>query len=282
MSRQGASLAAFVGTTPNIGTTAAAFATSYRMAGASIDPIAYFCLNLKSAKLHRFLGEDEPSVSLDKLRPELIAQSLTPDKLRRAASPITRLPNLHILFGNMVRDQAEFFTPEEINHLLEVARQTFAFVILDVSAYWDNAATVCALRTADVRILVTTPALSHFQEDGKRWITQVSPLFGVTPNQYETVIIQNSHGTGGYRMKEICKELGTSSLGQFKLSESMFGQLDSGRYEEWLRGDIQGKQAMNEPAKQLMKSHGIRPILPALRSQPWHRKLMTHRRGSSS
>ncbi|MGO4370321.1 hypothetical protein AB4Z21_05890 [Paenibacillus sp. MCAF20] len=282
MSRQDASLAAFVGTTPNIGTTAASFATAYRMAGASSDSIAYFCLNLKSAKLHRFLGEDEPEVSLDKLRPELIAQTLTPDKLRRAASPITKLPNLHVLFGNMVRDQAEFFSPEEVNHLLDVARETFAYVILDVSAYWDNAATVCALRMADVRILVTTPALSHFQEDGKRWINQVSPLFGVTPDQYETVIIHNSHGSGGYRMKEICKELGTTSLGQFKLGESLFSQLDSGRYEEWLRSDAQGKQAMDEPAKQLMHRHGIHPVFKPGRTQPWHRKLMTHRRGSSS
>lgn len=283
MSRDMAPMAAFIGTTPNIGTTAVSFATAYRMAEAAGDrEIGYLCLNLKSAKIHRFLGADEPPVSLDKLRPELIPQTLSPDKLCRAAAPITKLSNLRILFGNMVRDQAEFFAPEEMNHLLAVAERTFDFVVLDVSPYWDNAATICALRKASSRILVTTPALSHFQEDGKRWINQVSPLFGVASDQYETVVIQHLSGNGGFQMKHICKELGTAPLGQFRLSEQMFSQLDSGRYETWLREDRQGKQAMGEPAKQLMRKHGIRPFITARHAQPWYRKLMDHRKGRDS
>ncbi|WP_138755175.1 hypothetical protein [Paenibacillus sinopodophylli] len=277
-----APLAVFVGTTPNIGTTAAAFAAAYRIGEESGKPIGYLCLNLKSAKMHRYLGVDEPLVTLDKLRPELRSYSLTPDMLRRAAYPVPHQPNVQVLFGNMMRDQAEYFTPEEAEHLLAVAEQTFAFVIADVGAYWDNAATICALRKAGSRVLVTTPLLSHFQEDGRRWIGQVSPLFGINPEQYDAILINGPWRNGGYQMKHICKELGTSALGQLQLSEQVSTQLDNGTYAQWLKTDSGGTEAMRGPAKAIMQRHGIRSIGMSVAVQPWYRKLLSHRNGTSS
>ncbi|KRE32688.1 hypothetical protein [Paenibacillus sp. Soil522] len=277
-----APLAVFIGTTPNIGTTTAAFAAAYRMAEAIGKPVGYLCLNLKSAKIHRYIGVDEPLVTLDKLRPELRSCTLTPEKLRRAAYPVPSLPNLQVLFGNRMRDQAEYFTTEEAQHLLAVAERAFSFVVTDVGAYWDNAATICSVRRAGSRILVTTPALSHFQEDGRRWIGQVSPLFGVAPEQYDSVIINGPWRNGGYQMKHICKELGTSPLGRLQLSEPVFSQLDSGTYAEWLKADTEGRQTMREPAKALMKRHGFRSMATSVSVQPWYRKLLAHRNGTSS
>ncbi|MBD2870921.1 P-loop NTPase family protein [Paenibacillus arenilitoris] len=274
-------LVAFIGTTPNIGTTAAAFAAAFRMAEMSGRPVGYLCLNLKSAKIHRYIGVDEPAVTLDKLRPDLRSGTLTAEMLRRAAHPVEGMPNLQVLFGNLMRDQAEYFTPEEADYLLSAAEQAFALVVLDVGAYWDNAATICSVRRASSRVLVTTPSLSHFQEDGRRWIGQVSPLFGVTPEQYDLITINGPWRNGGYQMKHICKELGASQLGQFQLSEPIFSQLDNGAYAGWLRADAAGKNAMQEPAKALMQRHGLRGR-PALAVQPWYRKLLVHRNGTSS
>lgn len=277
-----APLAVFIGTTPNIGTTTAAFATAYRMAEASGKPIGYLCLNLKSAKIHRYIGVNEPLFTLDKLRPELRSCTLTPEKLRRAAYPVPGQPNLQVLFGNLMRDQAEYFTPEEAENLLTVAEQAFVFAVMDVGAYWDNAATICSIRRAGSRVLVTTPALSHFQEDGRRWIGQVSPLFGIAPEQYDSVIINGPSRKGGYQMKHICKELGTSAFGQLQLSEPVFSQLDNGTYAEWLKADTEGRQSMREPARAMMHRHGIRSMASPVSVQPWYRKLLTHRNGTSS
>ncbi|CAM4182056.1 hypothetical protein L1N85_11185 [Paenibacillus alkaliterrae] len=282
MNGAAAPLTAFIGTTPNIGTTAAAFATAYRIAEATGKSIGYLCLNLKSAKIHRYIGVDEPAVTLDKLRPELRSYTLTPDKLRRAAYPVNRQPNLQVLFGNLLRDQAEFFTPEEAEHLLTVAEQAFSFVVLDLGAYWDNAATICSIRRASTRVLVTTSALSHFGEDGRRWIGQVSPLFGVSREQYVSVLIKNPWRSGGFQMKHICKELGTEALGQFQMSEPLFSHLDNGTYADWLGTADEGKQAMRAPAKAIMQRHGIRSMASTIAVQPWYRKLMTHRNGTSS
>lgn len=282
MNGTASSLAVFIGTTPNIGTTSAAFATAYRLAEATGQSIGYLCMNLKSAKIHRYIGIDDPVVTLDKLRPELRSYTLTPDKLRRAAYCIPGQPNLQVLFGNLMRDQAEYFNPEEAEHLLAIAEQTFSFVVVDVGAYWDNAATICSIRRASTRVLVTTPALSHFQEDGRRWIGQVSPLFDIAPRQYDTVIIKKPWRNGGYEMKHICKELGTNALGQLRLTEPLFHQLDNGSYAAWLKEDMEGKQLMKEPAKALMQRHGLRAMGTVITVQPWYRKLLTHRNGTSS
>ncbi|WP_308636155.1 hypothetical protein [Paenibacillus silvisoli] len=276
-----APLITFVGTTPNIGTTSAAFAAACRIAEESGRPVGFLCLNLKSAKAHRFLGIDRPAATLDGLRPELLTGSLLPDKLLRSMHRCRGAPDLYVLFGNMLRDQAEFFTIEELEHLLAVAEQTFSVVIADVGAYWDNAATVCALRKANKRVIVTTSALSHFQEDGQRWIKQLSALFGINARDYEAVIIQQPWGKGGFHVKDICKELGVTFLGEVALTEPLLSQLDSGTLEEWLMTDERGRSMMKEPAKKLVQHYGLKRQA-RMTAQPWYRKLLTHRGGVSS
>ncbi len=271
-------MAAFIGTTPNIGTTAAAFATAYRIAEASGESIGYLCLHLKSAKLHRYLGIDEPLVSLDKLQPELRTFSLTAEKLRRSCYSLPGMPQLQVLFGNLMRDQAEYYSPEAVEHLLTVAQQAFSFVVVDVGAYWDNAATVCSIRSAGSRILTTTSALSHFQEDGRRWIGQISPLFDVSPHQYDCVVIQQPWRSDGYRMQHISKELGMTALGSLQMKESLFGYLDAGDYEEWLKRDSNGRIAMQDSAEKLMKRHQIPVRSTPLTRQRWYRKWRINRK----
>jgi len=272
-----APLIAFVGTTPNIGTTLAAFAAASRIAESGDAAVGYLCLNLKSAKLHRYVGVDRPASGLDTIRPELRDRSLEPAKLLRTTYPIRGIPGLHALFGNMERDQAEFYTAEDIEFLLETARWTFDVVVADVGAYWDNAATVCALREASTRVLATTGALSHFQEDWSRWIGQVSPLFGVPSTSYELLVIQPPWKNGGFHVKNIGKETGLTMIGELRLTEPMMLQLDNGRYDQWL-GSAEGRETMKPSAEAWMRQYGVRKKRPK-HLQPWYRKLLAHRNG---
>jgi hypothetical protein len=183
------------------------------------------------------------------------------------------------LFGNLMRDQAEFYKPSELEHLFTAAEEAFRITVADVGAYWDNAATVSAVRRADVRILATTPAISHFQEDCRRWIGQLSPLFGVPAADYELLLIHSPWRNGGFSMKDVRKETGLRSIGEFRLTEPLLFHLDSGRLEEWLKGNEDGKKAMRDISHDIMERHGIkRP--PAMRIQPWYRKLSAHRNGA--
>lgn len=271
-----APLLTFIGTTPNIGTTIAALATACRIAQSGDASVGYLCLNLKSAKTHRYIGVDEPEITLDSLRPELQTAALDREKLFRSMHRIRSVPNLSILFGNVMRDQAEFIEAQHIDHLLDVAADSFELVIADVGAYWDNAATLCALRRSSSRLVVTTAALSHFQEDGKRWIKHLSALFGIPSQEYEAVLVHSQWRNGGYQVKDICRELGIPLIGEMKLSEPLLSQLDSGTLEEWLARNEEGKAMMEEPAKKLMLHYGLKRK-PVIAAQPWYKKLLAHR-----
>ncbi|MFC4812124.1 hypothetical protein [Paenibacillus sp. GCM10023250] len=278
---QTAPLIAFVGTTPNIGTTTAAFAAACRIAAERECGVGFLCLNLKSAKTHRFLGVDEPATTLDELRPELATRSLNAEKLLRSTHRCRGLPGLRVLFGNLLRDQAEFYAMEEMEHLLAVAAQTFDVVVADVGAYWDNAATICVLRRASTRIVATTGALSHFQEDGQRWLKQLAPLYGIPADSFQGIVIQSPRGKGGFQVKDICNELGVPLLGELALTEELLAQLDSGTLDEWLAGSERGRKTMQASAKAIAEVYGLRrKRKPAL--QPWYKKLLAHRGGVSS
>lgn len=271
-------LAAFAGSTPNIGTSLTAFGTAYRIAALTGRRVGYLCLNLKSAKTHLYLGVDNPDITLDGLRPELRAGTLTADKLRQYAFRSPMLGGLNVLFGNMAREQAEYYEPDDMLQLLAASREAFDLTIADVSAYWDNAATVCAMREADDRFLVTTENLSHFQEDVHRWTGQVGSLFGIMPEQFQLVLLQGTHrSTGGFRVKEIRKETGCTDFTELRLLESVHLQLDSGRLDEWLAAEERNAAAFDAIASPLLTRLNWGDRLQKT-DRPWLRRLMVHRR----
>jgi hypothetical protein len=273
-------LVTFTGTTPNIGTTISAFSAACRIAEYSGQPVGYLCLNLKSSKLHRYVRVERPALSLDRMRPELKAATLSPERLKAAAFRPSGMPNLFVFFGNLLRDQAEFYAPEEIGHLLDAAREAFCLTIADVSAYWDNAATVAAMRAADSRIVATTTALSHFQEDGRRWFGLAQSLFGIEPADCDAVIISPPWRNGGFSLKDVQKETGLRAIGRLNLTEPLLAALDNGALMDWLLTDDSGRKAMDDAARELMNRHGVRFGRSAAQ-QPWYRRLLAHRNGVS-
>lgn len=129
----------FIGSTPNIGTTITSFGIAVGIANYSSQRVGYLCLNLKSSKLHRYIGVEKPETSLDQLRAEIRSHNLRPERLTTYCHTVKGAPGLSVLFGNQLREQAEFFTAEDIEHLIAVAKQTFDLCLIEVNAYWDNA-----------------------------------------------------------------------------------------------------------------------------------------------
>lgn len=226
----------FVGSTPNIGTTVISFAAAYALAASTKDKIGYLCLNLKSSKLHLYLGREEPISTLDRIRAELKAQSLTKERLLRYCDIHREAPNLHILYGNQLREQSEFFAAEEIDCLLRIARASFDLCVVEVNAYWDNAATVCGVLEADSRIVVTTGDLAHFQEDMNRWIRGVGSAFGLEPHSFELIAtqIENHNGADQLTVKDIRKETQMPLLGKMMRYPDLLPALNRGKLLEIL------------------------------------------------
>ena len=249
-------LIAFTGSTPNIGTTVAALGTAFRLAARTGKRVGFLCLNLKSAKTHLYLGVDEPKVTLDAIRPELRAGTLTADKLRAYAQAPPRLRGVHVLFGNLPRDQAEYYEPGQIEHLLRAAREAFDATVVDTGAYWDNAATICAARLADHRFLVSTGQFAHFREDVYRWIVQIAPQFGVRPGDFHLVVLRRPGlDAEGFGLKDICRETGSAGGTELKFDTELGAYLDGGRLDEWL-ADERRAAAFDAVAESLRRKLG--------------------------
>lgn len=227
----------FTGSTPNIGTTVLAFGAAAQLARLSGAPVAFLCLNLKSSKLHHYLGLEPCPAGLDQIRAEMRSGSLTPEFLRGRMEPVRGLPGVHVLFGSLHREQAEFYQPEDIHHLLHTVRQCYSRSVAEVNAYWDNAATIAALMQADDRVLVSTAELGHFQEDVNRGLKQMAPLFGMDPGQFLLAVTQQSKlAADGVGPADAARETGMRLAAAVGWDPELRRCLSQGRLAEYAGG----------------------------------------------
>ncbi|WP_409342610.1 CpaE family protein [Paenibacillus sp. MBLB4367] len=256
---EGGKLIAFVGTTPNIGTTLVSYGAAVRLALDSEASVGYMCLNLKSSKLHRYRGQESAAATLDGIRAELKAQRLDGNRLYGLCEPVRGVPGLRVLYGNMLREQAEFFRPEEIECLLQAARSAFDVCVVEVNAYWDNAATVCVMLHADVRVAVTTGEISHFQEDMHRWVHTVGPIFGLSSGSLDLVVNQLDKRSmlNGIRAKEVRKETGMRLAAEIARFPDIPGYLNEGKILELFTGDHPIRQPAARMADRWIRQWGL-------------------------
>ncbi len=127
-------------------------------------------LNLKSPGIRADLNIQDRDKSNLKLRPKLLTQSLEPSELLNMCVKYRNLSRLHILAGTHRRDTALDVTPEMVQHLLTVAKKTFDITIVDVHTFPDNAATICAVRNADIRWLVTQNNYASYKASWGEWL----------------------------------------------------------------------------------------------------------------
>jgi MinD-like ATPase involved in chromosome partitioning or flagellar assembly len=268
-------LIALVGSTPNIGTTTIAFGLAVRLALDSTQTIGYLCLNLKSSKLHRYTGKDEPRFTLDGLRADLRSNNLKQDKLLKVCETFRTVPRLHVLYGNQIREQADYYTPDEIEQLLEVARKAFDLCLIDVNAYWDNAATVCGMIRADRRIVVTTRELTLFQEDIRRWIKPAASLYGMAPSSFDLIVNQSGGESrrGEIRLKDIRRETAMQPIGEISRHAGLHEYADEGRLLELLGGNHPINTELTWISDKLIALYGLPRAIPAMKPN-----LRQHRR----
>ena len=248
----------FIGSTPNIGTTVAAFGTAAHMAMQTERSVVYMCLNLKSSKIHRYLGIEQPQHTLEGMRAELKSFSLSSDGLRQHAWKVRGCPNLDVIFGNMQREQAEFYTLNDIDCLLQIAAQSYDYCIVDTNAYWDNAATISTMMSAGMRLMVTTEQLGHFQEDMNRWLQPLAPVFGCSPKSFDLLITQRGGGqqTGSYTAREIRRETGMHRIGEVHKFKEMDSLLNQGKLWEAINNPSVLREDLAKLAHTLLSLYG--------------------------
>jgi MinD-like ATPase involved in chromosome partitioning or flagellar assembly len=265
----------FLGSTPNIGTTVLAFGTAWRLAATTDHRVGYLCLNLKSSKLHRYVGHDTDVPSLDRLRAELKSGYLRQERLLHYCEQVKDNPNLHVLYGNMLREQAEFFTSEEIEHLLETARSTFDVCIVDVNAYWDNAATLCGILRSDSRMLVTTGDIGHFQEDINRWLHSLGTVFGILPQSFDLILTQcDKEDQGQVGARDIRRETRMHVAAEVAYLPELRGALNRGKLGDLLKHSHELQAALAPIVNAIAVLHELR-TKPEKRRKRWLRRMLS-------
>lgn len=234
-------LLTFIGTTPNIGTTICALATAYRIVEVTECKVAFLCMNFKSSKLHRYFKIPAAQATVDELLPHLRSGSLTSTMFMNAMTISPSHPQLHVLLGNRYREMAEYFSDKDIERLITIARDHYDYVIIDCNAYWDNAGSLCSMQQADDIVLVTTNALSHFQEDAKSWYGTMSHSLGLNDKNVHALIIRQSKHYSGFTVQEIENELQMKVIGDVQFPTSLFASLDEGELDYWLTETSEGR-----------------------------------------
>lgn len=255
---QYANVVMFVGTTPGVGTTAAAFRIATALAvGSPNSRIAYLCLNLKSSKIGRYIGLTAKHAGVSALRSELKARSLTEDRLLKHCVTIKPFPNLHILNGNMQREQAELFAPEDIEQLLWTASRAFDISIVDVNAYWDNAATIITAIRAGGKYIVTAPQIDCFQDDFRSWICNTAPLFGVSPRQFSLIVTQTGRLADEYSESEVLHSTGLPLTASISYEEDLMRCMQQGQFADWIKSRRSVHRSLTDIAAKLAAKAGM-------------------------
>jgi pilus assembly protein CpaE len=171
------------------GATTVAVSTALALAKHTPLRVGLIDFNLKNPELRACLQLQDKHRSNASLRPKLQSGTLRPEELWEAAVPFRRtLPFLRVLPGTHRRDTAGDVTPEMMETLLRVARSAFDVTILDVSSYPDNAATVCAVRGADVRWLVAQSAAPTGLWSWREWYACYWKYCGLSAEDVQLVL----------------------------------------------------------------------------------------------
>lgn len=154
------------------GATTLAISTAISLAKYSEQKIGLLDLNLWSPEI-----ADQLSLSKEKGLPVIQAdsasQTLDSFVLEKACETLKHLDNLYILSGINRREWADKITLDEIDFLLETARQTFDVVVVDVHTFPNNAATIQSMKKADDRYIVVQPNVLSYQSSWHDWYYNV-------------------------------------------------------------------------------------------------------------
>ncbi|MFD2613785.1 AAA family ATPase [Paenibacillus gansuensis] len=207
---KGGTIITFASAAPKDGATTAAISAAAALAQGTSASVGLLDLNFKSPEIQDQL-RIKGAKGFPFIQAECDSKTLNPDILRNACSALPGIPTLHILTGLRRREWAERITPEEISHLLEVARQTFDVTLVDVHTFPDQAATVQSVRSADLRCVIVQPLVTSYESSWHDWYRGVWTYFGLTEKDFHMVL--NRASKGGHTEQDIRRSTGAELLG---------------------------------------------------------------------
>lgn len=192
---------------PKDGATTVAVSTALCLAKTTNLSIGLLDLNLKSPDIKDNFNIAQTGKSLFSLRPQYSTNSIKSVDILEHCCTYKGFNNLHLLLGSHRRDTAGDLTMEQTKHLLEAAKRTFDIVIADVHTFPDNAATICAIKQADERWIVTQPSYASFKSSWADWYDCFWRHCGLEKTDF-SLIVNRSNTNHSIKVSGIGAELG--------------------------------------------------------------------------
>lgn len=125
-------------------------------------------LDLNNSDVGFLLNIFDSEHNIDNLAPYIVGGSLTADIFKSNLIPVKKF---YVLQGTKNTEKAAFFKQEEIEPVIDIARDLFDVVILNTSPVFDNIATFLALKKSDMTLIVMNQKLAHYNKLNKKMNT---------------------------------------------------------------------------------------------------------------
>ncbi|WP_200843193.1 ParA family protein [Rossellomorea marisflavi] len=140
----------FYGTHSSVGVSTTTLNVARSLSAKTSDRVLVLSLNAwdPADYFYDYKGEH-----LNDLKVDLKTKSLTPLRLNEA---LHQYKDFYHLAGNRDIKIQRYFTPEEVKHLLDVAKESFDIILVDGGTHFDTAIAAQTFLSSDLKFLVTT------------------------------------------------------------------------------------------------------------------------------
>lgn len=191
---------------------------------------------------------------LNEIKTDLSTKSLTKDKLKKL---MNHRKQFWQLAGNKDIKLQRYYTVEEIEYLIELARETFDIVLIDSGCHFDNACYAQSFLSSDMKFLVTNQDIKGFRNYWTQIRDQILNPMHVSESEYLLIVNNYVKNYNLISDKNIAEELGMHLLTTIP-SEGELGNISLRNYKSLYDvASNQYKESLNVIADSLINSCGL-------------------------
>lgn len=168
----------FFGSHPGVGVTTILLAIARRIASISKVKVGVLGLNVLNPGDCNIPGYE--GLYLDELKSYLSNSVFSEDQLHNSMYSVGKVK---YLAGNRDIKKRLHYTIEEINFLIELAKNVFDIVLIDAGSQFDNALAIQSLLSSDLRFLIAAQGLRGYNSWKLNYEQIIEPL-GYTNNSF--------------------------------------------------------------------------------------------------
>lgn len=141
---------------------------------------------------------------LDDIKVDLKTKNLTEQKLMDAT---TNVNGFYMLAGNRDIKLQRYFSPQEVNHLISIAKKTFDVVLIDTGTHFDNACYAQSYVESEMKFLITTQEPKGYRGYWPHIFHQLIQPIGGKSEDYMLIINQYESEMSVISEKDLAEEL---------------------------------------------------------------------------